>query len=57
MAQYMNLTTLKQKILNEMYNNPSGNTIPSTTSQAPSPKPVEDNPKQFVDDLFAQFNK
>ena len=48
---------LKQKILNEMYNNPSGNTIPSTTSQVPSSKPVEDNPKQFVDELFAQFNK
>lgn len=46
---------LKQKILNEMYNNPNANPIPSTSPQAPSPKPVEDNPKQFVDELFAQF--
>lgn len=46
---------LKQKILNEMYNNPNANTIPATNSQVPSPKPVEDNPKQFVDELFAQF--
>lgn len=46
---------LKQKILNEMYNNPNANIIPTTTSQTPSPKPVEDNPKQFVDEIFAQF--